>query len=94
MSHFAKINPDTLIVELVVVGREEDDENELSARTGDLYRRTSYNTRDGVHYDPETGEPSSDQSKAFRGTYAGVGYTYDPVADEFVAPSVPELPEV
>ena len=26
----------------------------------------------------------------FRGTYAGVGFTYDPVADEFVAPEVSE----
>lgn len=22
----------------------------------------------------------------FRGTYAGIGYTYDPVADQFIAP--------
>ena len=93
MSHFAKLNPDTLVVEMVLVGRDEDDENELSARTGHLYKQTSYNTRGGVHYDPETGEPSADQSKAFRGTYAGVGYTYDPVADEFVAPPEPEVVE-
>ena len=92
MSHFAKLNPDTLVVELVLVGRDEDDENELSARTGDLYKRTSYNTRGGIHYDPETGEPSADQSKAFRGRYAGIGYTYDPALDEFVAP--PLKPEV
>jgi hypothetical protein len=26
----------------------------------------------------------------FRGTYAGVGYTYNPDLDEFVAPSPPE----
>ena len=93
MSHFAKLNPDTLVVELVLVGRDEDDENELSARTGHLYKRTSYNTRGGIHYDPETGEPSADQSKAFRGTYAGIGYTYDPVLDEFVAPPEPDVVE-
>ena len=29
----------------------------------------------------------------FRGTYAGIGYTYDPVLDEFVAPSEPEVVE-
>ena len=92
MSHFAKLNPDTLVVELVVVGRDEDDENELSARTGHLYKQTSYNTRGGIHYDPETGEPSADQSKAFRGTYAGIGYTYDPDLDEFVPPPDPEEP--
>jgi len=26
----------------------------------------------------------------FRGVYAGIGYTYDPVADVFVAPAVSE----
>lgn len=26
------------------------------------------------------------ETGAFRGTYAGQGYTYDPVADEFTAP--------
>ena len=29
----------------------------------------------------------------FRGTYAGVGYTYDPNLDEFVAPPEPFSPE-
>lgn len=87
MSHFAKLNPDTLVVELVLVGRDDDDENELSTRTGHLYKRTSYNTRGGIHYDPETGEPSADQSKAFRGTYAGINYTYDPDLDEFLPPA-------
>jgi hypothetical protein len=29
----------------------------------------------------------------FRGRYAGIGYTYDPVADEFVAPVVEEPAE-
>jgi len=29
----------------------------------------------------------------FRGVYAGAGYTYDPVADEFVAPHEPEVVE-
>lgn len=87
MSHFAKINPETMIVEVVLVGRDEDDEIELSERTGDMYRQTSYNTRGGVHYDPETGEPSEDQTKAFRGNFAGIGWKYDPVQDIFVYPA-------
>jgi len=29
----------------------------------------------------------------FRGTYAGIGYTYDAVADEFIAPPVEEIDE-
>jgi hypothetical protein len=29
----------------------------------------------------------------FRGTFAGIGYTYDPVADVFVAPEPSEVPD-
>ena len=78
MGHMAKIEDG--IVVTVLASRDDDDdaELELSERTGDMYRRTSYNTRGGIHYDPETGEPSADQSKSFRFNYAGIGYTFDP----------------
>jgi hypothetical protein len=84
MSHFAKIENN--IVTFVTVGRQEDDgrELELCERTGDTYRQTSYNTRGGVHY--TDGEPSADQSKAFRKNYAGIGYTFDEELDAFVPP--------
>jgi hypothetical protein len=77
MSHFAKLDENN-IVTFVTVGRQEDDgrEQELSERTGDVYKQTSYNTRGGVHYDTD-GEPSADQSKALRYNYAGIGFTYD-----------------
>lgn len=76
------------MVIFVTVGRQEDDgkEDELTARTGDVYKQTSYNTRGGVHYNPETGEPSADQSKALRKNYAGLGYTYDATRDAFIPP--------
>jgi hypothetical protein len=41
-----------------------------------LWAKTSYNTRGGKYYDAD-GSEASDQSKAFRGNYAGIGYTYD-----------------
>jgi hypothetical protein len=87
MSHFAKIDENNVVV-FVTVGRQEDDglEAELSARTGDVYKQTSYNTRAGVHYNPETGEPSEDQTKALRFNYAGIGYTYDEDRDAFIPP--------
>ena len=68
------------------MGRQEDDgrEAELSARTGDVYKQTSYNTRGGVHY--TDGVPSEDQTKAFRKNYAGLGYTYDAGRDAFIPP--------
>lgn len=87
MSHFAKLDENN-IVTFVTVGRQEDDglEAELTARTGDVYKQTSYNTRGGVHYDPETGQPSADQSKALRFNYAGIGFTYDADRDAFIPP--------
>ena len=55
MAHFAKINNLGIVV-FVTVGRDEDNgkELELSARTGDTYRQTSYNTRGGIHYQPNS----------------------------------------
>jgi len=85
MSHFAKLDENNLVT-FVTVGRQEDDglEEELNARTGDVYRQTSYNTRGGVHY--TDGEPSADQSKALRYNYAGIGFTYDETRDAFIPP--------
>ena len=85
MAHFAKLDENN-IVTFVTVGRQEDDglEAELSARTGDVYKQTSYNTYGGVHY--TDGEPSEDQSKALRFNYAGIGFTYDEGRDAFIPP--------
>jgi len=85
MSHFAKLDENN-VVTFVTVGRQEDDglEAELSARTGDVYKQTSYNTRGGVHY--TDGEPSEDQSKALRFNYAGIGFRYDEERDAVIPP--------
>jgi len=87
MSHFAKLDKNNLVI-FVTVGRQEDDglEEELKARTGDVYRQTSYNTYGGVHY--TDGEPSADQTKALRFNYAGIGFTYDENRDAFIPPQL------
>ena len=87
MPHFAKLDENNVVV-FVTVGAAHDEgkEDELTARTGDVYKQTSYNTRGGVHYDPATNEPSADQSKAFRKNYAGTGYRYDSSLNAFIAP--------
>ena len=87
MAHFAKLDANNIVV-FITVGRDEDDgkEAELSARTGDVYKQTSYNTRGGMYYLPNTNTPGPDQSKAFRKNYAGLGYTYDSVLDAFIPP--------
>jgi hypothetical protein len=91
VAYFAKLDENN-VVTFVVRGRQEDDgkEDELKARTGDVYKQTSYNTHGGVHYDPKTGEPSADQSKALRGNYAGIGFTYDEALDAFIPPKPSE----
>jgi hypothetical protein len=86
LAHFAKLDSNNVVI-FVTVGRDEDNgrEAELTARTGDVYKQTSYNTRGGVHYQAD-GTPSADQSKAFRKNYAGLGYTYDAGRDAFIPP--------
>jgi hypothetical protein len=83
MSHFAKIVDG--IVTQVIVAEPEFFDTFVDSSPG-AWIQTSYNTRGNVHYNPETNEPSEDQSKALRGNYAGVGYTYDAVNDVFIAP--------
>jgi len=86
MAHFAKLDENNVVI-FVTVGRDEDEgkEVELSLRTGDTYKQTSYNTRGGVHYQAD-GTPSADQSKAMRKNYAGLGYTFDAARNAFIPP--------
>ena len=83
MAHFARIKNN--IVDFIVVGRDEDENNEdLLGHDEWIYKRTSYNTNGGIHY--TNGLPSQDQSKAFRKNYAGIGYYYDSIRDAFIPP--------
>ena len=83
MAHFAKVKNG--IVEQVIVAEPEFFSTFVDSSPGQ-WLQTSYNTRGGVHYNPETGEPSSDQSKALRKNFAGVGYSYDAQLDAFIPP--------
>ena len=81
--HFAKVNNG--IVEQVIVAEPEFFNTFVDSSPGE-WIQTSYNTRGGVHYNQETGEPSADQSKALRKNYAGVGFTYNGALDAFIPP--------
>ena len=85
MSHYAQLNENNTVV-FVIHSKSEGKEEEFSENTGEVWKQTSYNTKGGIHYNPETGEPSEDQSKAFRKNYAGIGYTYDEERDAFIPP--------
>jgi hypothetical protein len=83
MSHFAKVSNG--IVEQVIVAEPEFFDTFVDSSPGQ-WIQTSYNTRGGKHYDPETGELSADQTKALRKNYAGIGFTYDAARDAFIPP--------
>ena len=83
MGHFAKVSNG--IVTRVIVAEADFFNNFVDDSPGQ-WIQTSYNTRGGVHYKPNTNGPSEDQSKALRKNYAGIGYTYDSTRDAFIPP--------
>ncbi len=79
MAHYAFLNMANVVTE-VIVGKDEGDTNtnwELHYQDirKQVCKRTSYNTRGGVH---------SDGGTPFRKNYAGIGYTYDFGRDAFI----------
>ena len=78
MGHFAKV-VDGTVTQVIVA--EQDHIDTLSDK--ESWVQTSYNTRGGVHYQPNTHTPSEDQSKALRANFAGIGDIYDSVNDVF-----------
>lgn len=78
MAHFAEINADGIVINVVVVNNDVIDQNNeeqsglefLSRLYGadKTFKQTSYNHK-------------------FRKQYAGIGYRYDSEADVFIAPS-------
>jgi hypothetical protein len=79
MAHYAFLDLQSRVVR-VIVGKDEgqtDWESYYGERHAMPCKRTSYNTRGGVHR--SGGQP-------FRKNYAGVGYTYDAARDAFIPP--------
>ena len=75
MAHYAILNEDNLVTQ-VIVGKDETDDTH---NWEEYYegKRTSYNTFGGVH---------SLGGTPFRKNYAGIGHTYDEARDAFIAP--------
>jgi hypothetical protein len=75
MSHFAKINSDNIVEQVIVI--EQDVLN--TGHWGDpaSWIQTSYNTHGGVHANGGT---------PLRKNFAGIGYTYDTGRDAFIPP--------
>ena len=81
MAHYAFLDANNIVTE-VIVGKDENEggidwEQHYGEFRGQVCKRTSYNTRGGVH--DHGGVP-------FRKNYAGIGYIYDPQRDAFIPP--------
>ena len=94
MAHFAKLGVNGKVLSVEVVADADcqgADGTEMESIGVDflnkvhgwpLWAKTSYNTRGGKYYNAD-GTEHSDQSKAYRGNYAGIGFTWDEDNDIF-----------
>jgi len=88
MAHFAKIE-NNVVTQVIVIGNDVCGEPTLDfPDTEGAGRAFIANT---LKFDGTWKQTSFNNN--FRGRYAGIGYTYDPVADEFIAPPVEEIDE-
>ena len=77
MSHYAKVE-NGVVVNVIVA------EQDFVDRQDGQWVQTSYNTRKGIHYAPNSNDP--DGGIALRKNYAGKGYIYDIERDAFMPP--------
>ena len=79
MAHYAELNHENVVIR-VIPGWDETVKSGMEQvfllETGNIWKRTSYNTIGGKH--PE--------NKPFRKNYAGIGYKYDAQRDAFIPP--------
>jgi hypothetical protein len=83
MAHYAFLDQDQIVTEVIVGVNEheliegKDPETWYGQFRGQVCKRTSYNTKGGVHI--QGGTP-------FRKNYAGIGFIYDESRDAFIPP--------
>jgi len=84
MAHFAKLGKGNVVLTVEVVHNNVATSEQAGIdflnkihNTNDVWKQTSYNTRQGVHI--LGGTP-------FRKNYAAIGYKYDSTRDAFIAP--------
>ena len=84
MAHFAELDENNIVLRVIVVSDDDAVNGEVFCNTllDGNWKQTSYNTRGGVHYEPDTQTP--DSGVAFRKNYAGIGYMFDEERDAFM----------
>ena len=100
MAHYAKLDKDNIVLEVNVIDNDQETSlgeagivswlnanfNNQGVSGGVTWKKTSFNTRSGKHYENDGVTESSDQSKALRKNYAEAGGTYDAARDAFIPP--------
>lgn len=91
MAHWAQINENNKVINVVVTENSETDEGYqwLIDNFGGRWLKTSYNCYGGVHYLPELDENNNKVPSGkshLRYNFAGIGFTYDEENDAFIAP--------
>jgi hypothetical protein len=98
MAYFAKIGLNNKVVSVLSVKDEmcyDADNNEVeeigkefleSLTAWPIWKKCSYNTRNGIHYLPDSNTPSDDQTKAFRKNMPSIGYEFNEDLDAFIRP--------
>ena len=84
MSNFTVVDANDVVIDVQVIEQDMVD----TGLFGDpaSFEKTSYNTRGGIYYTPNTDIPDPDQSKAYRKNFAGIGFKLDRVRDAFIPP--------
>jgi len=82
MSYFAEIDENNIVKKVIAISQENI--NTGNWGSPEVWVKTSYNTRGGIHYSPNLNIP--DGGVALRKNYAGIGYTYDQTRDAFIPP--------
>ena len=77
MAHYAKVE-NKFVTQVLVADQDFIDTQEGT------WIQTSYNTRGGKHYAPNSN--TEDDGTPLRKNYAGVGFTYDSSRDAFIPP--------
>ena len=86
MSHFAKIDENNIVTQVIVAEQAHID----TLPDSDKWIQTSYNTGKGKHYKPNSGIEDNgreeDDGTPLRKNFAGIGFTYDSGRDAFIPP--------
>ena len=82
MAHFARLE-ENKVVEVIVVNNEviKDDKGIEQESIGIAFCKSLFGE--------DTEWIQTSYNAAFRGKYAGIGDSYDPIKDEFTAPEIP-----